>query len=218
MPAPVTRVLSANVYEASWAVRYRGCQRINLAFHNRSSQQTRLAAHLPTFCGFVPGNRCAHWLMAKAEEGHGEDTFNALFDHHTLYQAWAIVLKDPYEELVRTSTLPPSGAATSTTFVLRSRREHVSIGDWPLHVGTRAAARKNGRYHSGRSCSAPRRPFPPESSRQPSPRRATESAAPPLSAAWASTRPAFYLRLGFRLWRAKLPVGGHLAPRSRQRV
>jgi hypothetical protein len=47
-----------------------------------------------------------YWFVAKAEEGHGENTFNALFDYHVLFQAKAMILKEPYEELVKRLDVP----------------------------------------------------------------------------------------------------------------
>ncbi len=47
-----------------------------------------------------------YWFVAKAEEGHGENTFNALFDYHCLFQAKAMILEEPYEELVKYLDVP----------------------------------------------------------------------------------------------------------------
>lgn len=47
-----------------------------------------------------------YWFVAKAEEGYGENTFNALFDYHSLFQAKALILKEPYEELVKYLDVP----------------------------------------------------------------------------------------------------------------
>jgi len=47
-----------------------------------------------------------YWFVAKAEEGYGENTFNALFDYHALFQARAMVLKEPYGQLVKYLDVP----------------------------------------------------------------------------------------------------------------
>jgi len=47
-----------------------------------------------------------YWFVSKAEQGDGENTFSVLFDYHTLFQAKAMILKEPYEELVRYLDVP----------------------------------------------------------------------------------------------------------------
>jgi hypothetical protein len=47
-----------------------------------------------------------HWFIAKAEEGWQENTFCPLWDYHTLFQAKAMVLKEPYEELAQYLDVP----------------------------------------------------------------------------------------------------------------
>jgi len=47
-----------------------------------------------------------YWFVAKAEQGDGENTFSVLFDYHALFQAKAMILKEPYEELVKYLDVP----------------------------------------------------------------------------------------------------------------
>jgi hypothetical protein len=47
-----------------------------------------------------------YWFVAKAEQGDGENTFSVLFDYHALFQAKAMILREPYEELVKFLDVP----------------------------------------------------------------------------------------------------------------
>jgi hypothetical protein len=47
-----------------------------------------------------------YWFVAKAEQGDGENTFSVLFDYHALFQAKAMILKEPYEGLVKFLDVP----------------------------------------------------------------------------------------------------------------
>ena len=47
-----------------------------------------------------------HWFVSRAEEGWGENSFNPLFDYHTLFQAKAMILKEPYQELAKHLDVP----------------------------------------------------------------------------------------------------------------
>jgi hypothetical protein len=47
-----------------------------------------------------------YWFVSKAEQGDGENTFSVLFDYHALFQAKAMILKEPYEELAKYLDVP----------------------------------------------------------------------------------------------------------------
>lgn len=47
-----------------------------------------------------------YWFVAKAEQGDGENTFSVLFDYHAMFQAKAMILKEPYAELVKHLDVP----------------------------------------------------------------------------------------------------------------
>jgi outer membrane protein assembly factor BamB len=47
-----------------------------------------------------------YWFVSKAEQGDGENTFSVLFDYHALFQAKALILREPYTELVKYLDVP----------------------------------------------------------------------------------------------------------------
>ena len=47
-----------------------------------------------------------HWFISKAEEGWEENIFNPLFDYHSLFQAKAMILREPYADLVKYLDVP----------------------------------------------------------------------------------------------------------------
>jgi len=73
-----------------------------------------LAAHLRANALEKAEEACRHyneevlpyWFVAKAEQGDGENTFSTLFDYHALFQAKAMILKEPYQDLVKHLDVP----------------------------------------------------------------------------------------------------------------
>jgi hypothetical protein len=47
-----------------------------------------------------------HWFIARAEEGFQENVFCPLWDRHCLFQAKAMILHEPYEELAKYVDVP----------------------------------------------------------------------------------------------------------------
>ena len=47
-----------------------------------------------------------HWFVGKAEEGSQENVFCPLWDRHCLFQAKAMILMEPYEELAKYVDVP----------------------------------------------------------------------------------------------------------------
>jgi hypothetical protein len=46
------------------------------------------------------------WFVSRAEEGFGECVIGHLWDRHSLFQAKAQILREPYEELARYVDVP----------------------------------------------------------------------------------------------------------------
>jgi hypothetical protein len=73
-----------------------------------------LAAHLHANALEMVKEACRHynddvlpyWFVSKAEQGDGENTFSVLLDYHALFQAKAMILREPYEELVKYLDVP----------------------------------------------------------------------------------------------------------------
>ena len=47
-----------------------------------------------------------YWFVSKAEVQFGEGVVNHLYDYHAIFQAKALIMKEPFEELVRYIDIP----------------------------------------------------------------------------------------------------------------
>ncbi|MGA2617243.1 MAG: PQQ-binding-like beta-propeller repeat protein [Thermoguttaceae bacterium] len=57
-------------------------------------------------CRYYDDEVLPYWFVSKAEQGDGENTFSVLFDYHALFQATAMILKEPYEDLAKYLDVP----------------------------------------------------------------------------------------------------------------
>ena len=47
-----------------------------------------------------------YWFVSKFDDSYGEGTFQHLYDPPSIFQAKALILKQPYEELVKWLDVP----------------------------------------------------------------------------------------------------------------